>query len=233
MLSAPPIAGPTQEQQKANEGAGAAAGQISEDMVNQASLLPASLSRINLIEKSIGQFQAGGGADFRAQVKKGLQSLQNLGLLISDDAIGKAGSSDMVATQVFNSQVKPYVMGVLRESIKGTGKAMRPEVDAIMQSLSATTDPKAIMANLSQARNILHIAYDMGQKFTDFRQSVANGAPEVKGFGPSDYLSYYYRHPTERYPLPQIDLGENPFAGISTAPAASATRPPLDSYFKP
>ena len=177
---------------------------------------------------ALGSFQAGGGADFRAQVGKGLQALKNAGLPISEDSINRVGNSDLAATQVFNSQVKPYVIGQLKEVAQGTGRVMRSEVDAFIASLNATTDPKAIMQIMNLARKSLQIGYDQSQRYTDFRQGIAAGSPETKGFGPSDFFSWYYRNPKALSSPPAMDLGPMP---LSSAKGAS-DRPPLESFFR-
>lgn len=207
-----PLGGPGLETAKAAEGAGAAAGQISEEMASRAQMLPAAMNRINLMTDSLGQFQAGGGAEFRAQLAKGLQALQHAGLPIPQSAIDSVGNSDLAATQVFNSQVKPYVIGQLKEVAQGTGRVMRSEVDAFIASLEASTDPKAIMEIMNLARRNLQIGYDQSVRYTDFRQALARGDPSVRGLGPSDFFTYYNRNPKPMESPPNLDLGPVPLS---------------------
>lgn len=230
-----PIEGQSQTQQTANAARGGVAAGIDGDMTAQSALQPA-LNRINIMQDTLGAFQAGGGSDVRQRLGTAMQALKNAGLPISDDSIEKVANGSLAAGQVFDTEVKPLVLQSLRNDIQGTGRAMRTEVDSYLTSMDATKDPAALMKLLNQARYSLQVGYDQSQKYVDFKEAQRNNDPSVAKYkDPSDFYAWYNSNykPSD---LPQstpggVSLGPRSNEGVKGIPQGS-NRPALDSFFK-
>jgi hypothetical protein len=81
----------------------------------------------------------------------------------------------------------------LKADAQGTGRVMRSEVDRYLEMLGSTQDPRALATILSNLRYTLLVGYDQGQKFTQFKQDLAKGDPNVKGLDVADFPSVYNR----------------------------------------
>lgn len=184
------------------EATGKAGGDIAQDMVDDARELPMMIKRLDMMQGALTQFQAGGGADIRAKLA---QTLQALGA--SDKVVNAVGNESLSATQVFNAEVKPFAITLLKQSAQGTGRVMRSEVDQFLGMLNAATDPDAIMQILNQTRYGLQVGFDRASnKFPAFKQALAKGDPSVAGLDLSDFYGWYNRQlrPKE---LPQATPG--------------------------
>ncbi len=187
-----PLTGPSQEQAAANTVAGTAAGEISKEMISRQETLPNQMKRLDIMSDTLKNFQAGGGASLRADVGKFLQGVRNAGLVkVSDEDINKVANGSLPDTQLFSAEVKPLVISALKEAAQGTGRVMRSEVDAFLDMMDVTTDPKALEGLLNQARYSLQVGYDQAQKYTEFKKLVAGKDSSVKGLEPSDFFSWY------------------------------------------
>lgn len=230
-----PVTGQSQTQQTANAARGGVAAGIDGDMTAQSALQPA-LNRINIMQDTLKDFQAGGGADVRQRLGTAMQAMKNAGLPISDDSIAKVANGSLPAGQVFDTEVKPLVLQSLRNDIQGTGRAMRTEVDSYLTSMDQTKDPAALMKLLNQARYSLQVGYDQSQKYVDFKDAQRQNDPSVAKYkDPSDFYAWYNSNYKPEN-LPQATPG-----GVSLAPRSSEgvkgipqkdSRPALDSFFK-
>lgn len=212
--------GPSQEQTAANTAAGTAGGNISEEMIARQESLPNELKRLDIMSNTLTKFQAGGGADFRTELGKALQGLKNAGIAeITDEDVNKIANSSLPDTQLFSSEVKPLVIGALKQAAQGTGRVMRSEVDAFLEMMNETTDPNALMGLLNQARYALQVGYDQAQKFTDYKQLLAKDDPGVKGLGPSDFFAWYNKQfdPTKLPGSTPTGLNLGPVGGAKGA----------------
>jgi len=229
-----PVQGQTQTQQTANTARGGVAGTIDNEMTAQSALVPA-LNRIDIMQDTLKDFQAGGGADMRARLGTALQAMKNAGLPVTDEMVNKVANSSLSATQIFDTEIKPLVLQSLRNDIAGTGRAMRTEVDSYLNSMDNTKDPQALMKLLNQARYQLQVGYDQSQKYVDFKDMQRNNAPEVSKYkDPSDFYAWYNKNYSPKN-LPQQTEG-----GVSLAPRSNEgvkgipqkeNRPSLDSFF--
>jgi hypothetical protein len=189
------ISGPSQEQTEANQRAGAAGGDIAGEMIARGEALPGAIKRLDMMTDALSNFQSGGGAQMRSKLGTALQAVKNAGGdFISDDLIQKVANSSLPDTQVFSAEIKPLVIGQLKEAAQGTGRVMRSEVDAFLQMMDASKDPQTLMRLLNQGRYALQVGYDQSQKYVDFKQAIASKDPSVKGLGPSDFFSWYNKN---------------------------------------
>lgn len=214
----PPVSlgpiGPTQTQGVANEGIGKLTGQLQEEMSSMAGNLPGAMKRVDMLANSLTEFQSGGGADTREHIARFAQALRNIGVPITDEAINRIGNSSLPANQIFNAEIKPFVTAALREAAYGTGAGrIKSEVDAFLQSMGSTTDPRALVPLLNQFRYQMQVNYDKSQKFIDFKQGIAKHDPELHGLDISDFEGWYARHFSDKS-LPVTNAG----GGFSFAP---------------
>ena len=243
------LIGPTTTASAEMAATGKAGGDINTEMANRAEQLPGAIKRLDIMSGTLGQFQAGGGADFRAQLGKSLQALRDAGVPgISDDTINQVANSSLPATQLFNAEVKPLVISQLKEAAQGTGRVMRSEVDAFLGMMDGTNDPRALTSLLNQARYSLQVGYDQSQKFTAFKQALRSGDPSVRGLDMADFYGWYNKQ-MQPQQLPGttgggMQLGPTPASNVlGTTPTAKVTgplappqvtgsRPPLNSFVR-
>lgn len=218
------LSGPTQQQQHYNEASGKEAADLQSEMSKRAEALPTSLKRIDIMNDAITKFQAGGGADARAALGKIMQAAKNAGAdFITQEGIDAVANGSLEGTQVFNAQVKPMVIGALKEAAQGTGRVMRSEVDAFMNMMNSTSDPNAIMTLLNQARFALQVGYDQSQKFTQFKQLLRKKDPSVEGLDMGDFHSWYNKNYSE-FGLPGGNAGGMGLDARSSAGVKGAAR---------
>lgn len=229
------LSGPTQQDKAYNEKSGSEAADLQAEMSKRGERLPTDLKRIDIMAKSLTDFQAGGGAEVRAALAKLMQGAKNAGAdFITQEGIDKVANGSLAGTQIFNAQVKPMVIGALKEAAQGTGRVMRSEVDAFINMMNSTTDPKAIMTLLNQAQFALQVGYDQSQKFTEFKSLLSKKDPAVAGLDKSDFFSWYNKN-YSHFKLP--DSNANGMA-LDERPASDARgvgakgRPSLDSFLK-
>ena len=235
------LVGPTMEEQAAYKSMGEKVGDLQEEMANRAQTLPDALKRIDMMTSAMGQFDMGGGANFRMQVGKLMQAFG-----ASQDAVDKVSNSSLPATQIFNAEVKPLMVQELKQVAQGTGRVMRSEVDTFLHLLDATTDPRAALAILNQARYGLQVGYDQSQKFVDFKQALAKKDPSVAGLNIMDFPAYYAKNFSPKT-LPTsnaaggMNLGPANVVGPTQnaltqpqpqVPPTLQARPPLSSFEK-
>jgi hypothetical protein len=243
------LIGPTTTATAEMAATGKAGGDINTEMANRAEQLPGAIKRLDIMSGTLGQFQAGGGADFRAQLGKSLQALRDAGVPgISDDTINQVANSSLPATQLFNAEVKPLVISQLKEAAQGTGRVMRSEVDAFLGMMDGTNDPRALTSLLNQARYSLQVGYDQSQKFTAFKQALRSGDPSVRGLDMADFYGWYNKQ-MQPQQLPGttgggMQLGPTPASNVlGTTPTSKVTgplappqvtgsRPPLNSFVR-
>lgn len=202
------------------------AGPIQADMIADAESIPPMAKRLNIMTDTLGQFQAGGGADARASVAKILQGLKNMGVSgITQEDIDKVGNSNFSATSLFESEVKPLVISELKAAAQGTGRVMNSEVQAFLDSMNDTTDPSALLALMNQAKYTLQIGYDRTTKYLDFERLKAQNDPSVAGMTDGDFYTYYNMNANDK-DLPTktgsgIDLGPTSASNVKGTPQAS------------
>lgn len=188
------LTGPSQAQSAANSKMGDMAGTIQEEMSSRAKELPGAIRRLDMLTGALAQFQSGGGADIRAGAGKFLQALKNAGLPgITDKMVNDVANGSLPASQVFSAEVRPLVISELKEAAQGTGRVMRSEVDAFLQMMDQTGDPRGLMSLLNQARYATQVNYDQAQKWPGYKSAVEKGtAGEGMSYG--DFYNYYNQH---------------------------------------
>lgn len=217
---------------------GATAANIAEDMAANAGALPSGLTRLNNMVDALGQFQAGGGADARASAGKALQALKNMGLKgIDQEMIDGVSNGSLSATQIFNANIKPFVVGELKAAAQGTGRVMRSEVDTFLAMADSTTDPAALLSILNQAKKQFQIGYDEARKYLDFKKLLDKKDPSVQGLTVAEFPEWYVMNYSSGA-LPEKTGGGEDLSPIpaeklkGTAPAKGDEKPPLSSFFK-
>ena len=201
--------GPSNTRAAEQKGLGEAGVAVQDEMNTNAEALPTQLARLNTIIDTLGKFQAGGGANWRTEGGKFLQSLKNIGVQgITQDNINGVANSSLPDSQIFNSLIKQFVTRQLSTDVKGQGKAMRDEVTAYLQSADATTDPAALLKILNLAKYSMQVGYDKSQKFQDYKE---------KGMG--DFASFpaYYTKNFGGSILPPSNTG----GGLNLSPTPS------------
>lgn len=183
--------GPSAAQQKAMEKTGEVGGDIAKDMADQAQHLPLAMQRVDQMAGSLHDFLAGGGAKAGAAVIKMAQALDRFGLNIDIPNIEKKLQENVGAQQVFEANIRPEMVSILKESAQGTGRVMKPEVDAFMKAMDSTTDPRAMLTLLNQMKSRYQIGFDQSQKFSDFKGKINSGDPSVQGLDLSDFNQWY------------------------------------------
>lgn len=209
------VMGPTLAAGEFLKKTGELGGDLQEELNENAHTLPTIAKRVDLMSQALTQFQAGGFADTREGLAKMAQGLRNAGLDISQDTIDKISNGSLSGQQVFQSLVSRAGVQALKADAQGTGRVMRSEVDRYLEMMGDTNDPKALTTLINNLRYTLLVGYDQGQKFLQFKQSLARGDPSVKGLDVADFPHVYNR-----------DFDENNLVtpkGISLAPIASGT----------
>ena len=226
------LIGPTTTASAEMAATGKAGGDINTEMANRAEQLPGAIKRLDIMSGTLGQFQAGGLATWRARVGQLMQGLRNAGAdWITPSLINNVSNSSLPAQQLFESQVKPFVINQLKQAAAGTGKVMRSEVDAFLQMADPNVDPAALGSILNQARYGVQVDYDRTQKWLQFKQQ---GGHDLADFEP------YYISQFDPSKLPDktgggLQLGPTPVSSIKGAslqqpsatpsPAAAAPDP--------
>lgn len=219
------LEGPTKTRGAEMEALGKSAGDIQTDMVADAKALPGAVKRIDLMSSALQQFQAGGGADARTSLGKALQALKNAGVSgITDKMVNDVANSSLPATQIFNAEVKPLVIGELKNAAQGTGRVMRSEVDAFINMMNSTTDPRALTPLLNQARYALQVGYDQSQRWPEFKQGVESGG--IKGYDLGDYYGWYNKQLNPKG-LPSRTPGGLQLGPVGGAKGAGTGKPTL------
>lgn len=231
------IKGQTQQQQAASSAKGAQAGELSAEMA-AASDIALPLKKINMMTDALSQFQSGGGAETRTQLGTSLQALKNAGLPVSQDTIDKVANGSLQYSQLFDSEIKPFLVKQLTDAAAGQGRVTKTEVDSFITSMDSTKDPATVMKLLNQAKYSLQIQYDKSQKYLDFKKALKNDDPSVSGLDENDFPEWYIHH-FDPEKLPQATGGG---LGLGPAPIDSAIggqdnrkgdkRPSLDTFFK-
>jgi hypothetical protein len=139
--------------------------------------------------------------------------------MVDDTAKGSIAGS-----QLFEKEVKPLVISALKQSAEGTGRVMRSEVDAFLTMMDRTTDPKALLDMLNQARYALQVGYDRTQKWPQYKQAVASGSTA------GDMADFYgwYNSQLDPKALPGQTPGGLGLGAVNTAkgvPGAPAAKP--------
>lgn len=243
--------GPSIQKAETEKGIGQAGGELNQEMMDTAQALPGTIKRLDMMQQSLGQFQAGGLATYRSKVATLLQGLRNAGAdWISDDFINKVGNSSLPATQIFENEIKPFMLSELKDVSKGTGRVMKSEVDTFLRMADPNIDPRALVPIINQAKFNLQVDYDRVNKFVNFKQAVANGDPAVKGLSVSDFPAWYLKQLSPRNLPTQTGGGMNigpmsmrnalgavpaPTTAKQQAAAAPAVkgRPPLTQFISP
>lgn len=172
---------------------GDVAGTIQEEMTTAGRDLPSHLNRLDVLSGALEGFQAGGGADARANVAKSLQAVRGVFPdLVPQSLVDSVGNQSLSDTQLFSANIKPFVTGMLREAAQGTGAGrIRSEVEAFLKSADETTDPRALIRILNQAKYTLQVETDRAQNWPVFNDLVKKGDPSVRGYGPADYYTWW------------------------------------------
>lgn len=208
------VPSPTAQQKAYLDKSGSQVADLQEEMNTDAQHIPAAINRIDTLTGALGNFQSGGGAQAREGFAKALQAAKNSGAgFVSQDLIDAVGNKSLSDTQLFNANIKPLAVTELKEAAQGTGRVMRSEVDAFLDMMNSTNDPKAIMQLLNQARLQLQVGYDRSQKFPEFKQGLASGSPGTQGLDLSDFPSWYIRNYS-----PQGLPGSNAAGGVNLGP---------------
>lgn len=206
---------PISQQEEAQQ-VGGAAGDIQKEMSANAKALPQALKRLDNIMGALGSFQAGGGAELRGAAGKALQALRSMGISgITQEMIDGVANGSLAATQVFENNVAPLVIGELKSAVQGTGQAMRPEVDAFLDMMDANTDPKALLTLMNQFRQSLQINYDMTKHFVEFKKDLKTGKLKDSGYDNiADFPMWY----NENYAKADLPAGTGGGENLSPSP---------------
>lgn len=207
----PNLTGPSQTQSTYNEHAGTGVAEAEKDYNVASAKLPEVSKRIGMLTDTLEGFQAGGGAEVRAAMGKGLQALRNAGVTgVTPEMIEKVSNGSIKDTQTFQALIRPLVIGELKAAAEGTGRVMRSEVDAFLKMLDTTTDPRTIVDILNQAKYMMSVQYDKAQKWPQFRNGVAAGDKALAGYKLQDFEPWYAKNfnPAE---LPRA----NPSGGLN------------------
>lgn len=228
--------GPTTAQAGAFASEGEVVKEITQDMSANASTIPGTLKRLDMMTDALGKFQAGGGADIRTQIGKIAQGLKNIGMDgITQEMIDNIANGDLAASQEFTANVATFATNALKEAAQGTGRVMRSEVDAFLEMIDQTTDPAAILAILNQAKYALQVGYDESKKWIEFQKLVKQKDPKVDGYRLADFHSWYADN-FKPEDLPQAtqggaELGPTPPSEVKGIPSGKGGRPSLDTFF--
>lgn len=200
---------PTQQQAGYLEPSGKAAASTQEELNSAAIALPTAVKRLDLMNQAVQQFQTGGGAELRTHVASLLQAARNAGVSsISDDFINKVSNGSIADSQTFNAMAKPLAVQTLKDVASGTGRVMRSEVDAFLDTIDMNKDPDAVQKILNYSRYVADQKYNQAQAFPQFKQAIATGDPSMKGFDLSDFGAWYAKQ--------QHDIG-----ALDTSPQAT------------
>lgn len=151
------------------------------------------LHKLDVIDQALSNFQAGGGADVRAELGKTLQGLKNAGIPVPDSVINKVANmkpgeedkNSLAATQIFKSLAAPLALRSMTGDIQG--QARLPEIEAYKDMLSETNDPETLRTLLGTARQMIQYRYDRAKSVGEFRRKLSKGDPSVEGMTMMDY----------------------------------------------
>lgn len=189
--SMPPPSGLSESQKAFQAKSGDVGGEIAGEISDNAATLPTALKRIDLMTQALGQFQSGGGADFRGEAGKLAQALKNAGVDIDDKTIQQIANGSLPAGQVFDSLVSRAGVQALKADAAGTGKVMRTEVDRYLEMMGKTNDPNTLLTLMNNLKYTMNVGYDQSQKFLQFKHLLAAKDPSVAGLDPGDFHSWY------------------------------------------
>lgn len=199
------LAGPSQSQKTYNAGVGVKASDLQDEMATNARGIPIASRKLDAMVDALGGFQSGGWADLRSGVGQFMQGLKNAGAsFVTQDMIDKVANSSLSDSQIFNAQIKPFVISALKDSAQGTGRVMRSEVDQFLQMADASKDPVALMKVLNLAKQSMAVNLDQAIEFPEFKQLLARKDPSVAGLNMVDFPAWYAKNNpgTDVSPIP-------------------------------
>lgn len=183
-IAAPQPLGTTPNTTQAGElHAGAeTAGDITKGASAITEVIPARINALDTIERVLKQTQLGAGTPTRTVAAQLAQGLKNIGLPISDDLVNKIAGGRLDAVQLFDTQLKPLLTGMLSHDAAGQGRVMLPEVEAYIKMLDTAKDPRAIVQALNNIRFGYQVGFDKADKWKDFKSA---------GGDPADFNRWY------------------------------------------
>ena len=195
--------------------------------------LPQMAKRVDMLAKQLEEFQAGGLANARANVGSIIQGFKNMGFPISDELVQQVSNGNLSASQVFTSLISRAAVQSLKADAEGTGRVMRTEVDRYLDAIGASNDPAAIRVLLNNLRWNMAVGYDQSQKFTDFKNMIAEKDPKLGKYKDISDFSAWYNHNFDEKKMempPGMAVGEIP-AGTFKGEKGKE-KPPIESYFR-
>ncbi len=226
--------GPTTSESASMGAIGSTSGGIANDISMMAKALPSTVRSIDSMEKALTEFQAGGGAGVRENLARAAQAFKNIGVEgITDKLIDDVANGSLAATQTFNANLSLFLANQLKATLAGTGNIMRPEVDALMGQISASTDPNTLMDVLQKARYMVRVGYDMSEKWLEYKKT---GEPL------EDFPMWYATQMGDESTLPTKTKGGLSLVSVpreaikgtkeQKASESGEARPPIGSFFK-
>ena len=212
-----PLTGLTPEQEVIQKGSGEAVKDFRMEMNDAASQLPGQMHSLDLLQKTLTEAQAGGGADLRTTMGSWAQAAKNAGMPVTDKQVQDIGNQSLPASQTFKSVIKQVATRMLSADVHGQGKSMLPEVRAYLDSLDLATDPKAILDVLNNMKYVMTQKYNMSQAYNDFLDMKQSGDPSVKNIDESRFLSWYNKKLVDEGQMSLSPLSEKGVKGIPQA----------------
>jgi hypothetical protein len=174
-----------------------AAGDTAQKVFSNAGGSPLALSQIDGMLDALKVFRTGGAQEIQESIGKVAQALQAFGVPIDNDMVNKVADGSLPASQYFNKQIKPHVMGMLQSVQDGMGPAKKDETVACLNFIDSQTDPATILGILNKARFAIGLGNDQADQYVDFKNKLAANDPSVaayKHIGESSFSAYYNRY---------------------------------------
>lgn len=219
----PPIQGPTIQEQHELAGKGEIVSGLIKQANEDVQIYP-ELLRLHKVADALQMSKMGGGANLRESAGIAMQALKNADFPITQNEINSVANSNLAGTELFKAEIRPVLLAAMRDTIKGTGQARSPEIQAFLEQMSTDTDPSVLVTQVNQLFSTLAQRYDFGSKFHAFGQMLKNGDPKVKGWSLEEYPQWYMAHlnPSE---ITQHTPGGLSFAPVSKGSVQGATTP--------
>jgi hypothetical protein len=239
-----PLRGQTTFEKKSSEGLAKSFTDTVDEVNSAAKGVGALTNSMDAIQDLMGFFRTGAWAQSRENVAMFIRGASNtLGIPKEQQdkfvaqIMGADSARALSAQQEFEMLINRYSVQQLTEVAKGTGRIMRPEVDAFMSGLGKFKEPEAIMDYINrQGRPLVQGIYDRVQHFPEFEALV-----KARKANPGSFESWYLQtHHTTPDRLPTITsngvpIGPRPMSsalGAGEAPRPQVTVGP-DGQLRP
>ncbi len=231
---APALTGPTISQAESYKKTAETAGDVQKMVQGLAETMPVATRRLDSIIGALGQFQAGGGAITREYVARMAQALKGAGLPISQKTIDQIGNSSLGGTQLFQKYIGQFLSTQMAQDVPASATRLREELGAYLNTMRASTDPRALIHILD---NIRWQYRNANQMITEFPKYKASGQPV------EDFPEWFYSHiagqqsrpATTPWGSPLTAIPAKDIKGLNAERAAAGGRAPIKSIitFRP